>query len=89
MNTHNHKDDFIAISMRIILHSSLCERLLTKEARKSNNAARELYALLGFHEVALRSGYYSNDLEDGIIMNLDIANFVTSHGPEPRFAMHG
>ena len=38
------------------------------EVRESNRAARQLYQSLGFEEVTLRRGYYSDDGENAIVM---------------------
>ena len=38
------------------------------EVRASNQAARRLYASLGFDELAIRRGYYSNPKEDGLVL---------------------
>jgi [ribosomal protein S18]-alanine N-acetyltransferase len=40
----------------------------TLEVRESNEAARRLYASLGFEVVARRSGYYSTPEEDALIL---------------------
>ena len=64
-------------------------RQVTLEARKSNMAARALYERLGFQEVALRSAYYSNDLEDGVIMNLDLCDFMSSQTSNAKVAANG
>jgi ribosomal-protein-alanine N-acetyltransferase len=57
----------------------LCEDLLgwarargarraSLEVRASNSAARALYESLGFHEVAVRRGYYRDPEEDALVM---------------------
>jgi ribosomal-protein-alanine N-acetyltransferase len=38
------------------------------EVRRSNKAARELYAKLGFREVGVRRNYYVQEGEDAILM---------------------
>lgn len=38
------------------------------EVRKSNEAARNLYACMGFEQISVRNNYYSNPVEDGIVM---------------------
>jgi len=45
-------------------------RLFTLEVRQSNIAAIGLYQSLGFQCVATRKGYYSDNKEDALIMNL-------------------
>lgn len=41
------------------------------EVRASNEAAKALYHALGFHDLAVRSKYYSNPVEDALLMELD------------------
>jgi len=43
-------------------------RHVSLEVRISNNAARSLYDSLGFHEVAIRKGYYQDPPEDALVM---------------------
>jgi ribosomal-protein-alanine N-acetyltransferase len=48
-----------------------CDRSASKgllEVRASNHAARGLYRELGFEEVSLRSRYYTNPIEDAVLM---------------------
>lgn len=54
---------------------------VTLEVRRSNNAARRLYERLGFQEIALRSGYYSDNGEDAFVLQLDAREFL-SHEEE-------
>lgn len=49
---------------------------VTLEVRKSNEAAKKLYQVLGFSAKGLRKGYYSDDGEDAVIMALDLAAAV-------------
>ncbi|MBO5239781.1 MAG: ribosomal protein S18-alanine N-acetyltransferase [Lachnospiraceae bacterium] len=44
-----------------------CEQMML-EVRKSNTPAIQLYESNGFHPIAIRKNYYSNPIEDGIIM---------------------
>jgi ribosomal-protein-alanine N-acetyltransferase len=44
--------------------------LVTLEVRVSNEAARQLYAKLGFVEVGLRRAYYHDNGEDALLMTL-------------------
>jgi len=44
-----------------------CERALL-EVRPSNREARRLYRREGFQTIGLRKGYYSDDLEDALVM---------------------
>ena len=41
------------------------------EVRASNRAAQALYQGFGFRQVAVRSRYYSNPVEDAVLMELD------------------
>jgi ribosomal-protein-alanine N-acetyltransferase len=54
----------------------LCRRRRTTaiflEVRTSNRKAIELYELFGFIRIGLRRGYYSNPVEDALIMKLDL-----------------
>ena len=45
-----------------------CDTLML-EVRESNLAARTLYEKLGFYSVGRRKGYYSNPVEDAILMD--------------------
>lgn len=45
---------------------NLCDYFL--EVRASNVAARELYGVMGFTEAGVRSAYYENPPESGIVM---------------------
>jgi [ribosomal protein S18]-alanine N-acetyltransferase len=50
-----------------------CERSAIKsllEVRASNRPARRLYGQLGFKEVSVRSRYYTNPIEDAVLMEL-------------------
>ena len=42
------------------------------EVRSSNRKAIELYELFGFVRIGLRRGYYSNPVEDALIMKLEL-----------------
>ena len=46
----------------------LGSRCLTLEVRDSNEAARALYAKLGFVEIGRRRGYYRDPREDALIL---------------------
>jgi ribosomal-protein-alanine N-acetyltransferase len=41
---------------------------LTLEVRRSNNQALALYRKMGFEELGIRKNYYTNPVEDAIIM---------------------
>ena len=44
--------------------------LVTLEVRRGNLAAQALYLSLGFRSVGVRPGYYQDNREDAVIMNL-------------------
>jgi [ribosomal protein S18]-alanine N-acetyltransferase len=50
----------------------------TLEVRRSNEAARQLYERFGFSVVGVRHGYYSNPVEDALVLRRDDLT------PEPR-----
>jgi [ribosomal protein S18]-alanine N-acetyltransferase len=50
-----------------LLHA-LAVKEVRLEVRESNAAARSMYAAMGFEEVGLRRGYYSQPVEDAILM---------------------
>ena len=55
--------------------------LMTLEVRVSNDAARRLYAKLGFRDVGRRPHYYKDNLEDAILMTRDgLAEAVRNDG---------
>jgi ribosomal-protein-alanine N-acetyltransferase len=56
--------------MRFVMADAVRDgaRRATLEVRRSNEAARALYASLGFADVAVRERYYSHPEEDAIIM---------------------
>jgi ribosomal-protein-alanine N-acetyltransferase len=41
------------------------------ELRASNHAAHALYRSLGFRDVTIRPTYYTNPIEDALLMELD------------------
>lgn len=47
------------------------------EVRASNHAARRLYAGVGFRQVALRAQYYSNPIEDAVLMQRESVGVLT------------
>jgi ribosomal-protein-alanine N-acetyltransferase len=47
-------------------------RTVYLEVRRSNAAARALYAQLGFHEVTTRRGYYRSPVEDAVVLRTAI-----------------
>lgn len=52
----------------LIAQGAVCANL---EVRESNTAAQKLYQRFGFYEVNRRRGYYQDNGEDAILMNLD------------------
>jgi ribosomal-protein-alanine N-acetyltransferase len=55
--------------------------LMTLEVRVSNDAARRLYAKLGFRNVGRRPHYYKDNLEDAILMTREkLAEAVRTNG---------
>ncbi len=42
------------------------------EVRESNTSARKLYKSLGFKEIGRRKAYYSQPIEDALMMKLDL-----------------
>jgi len=50
-------------------------RVFFLEVRRSNEAALQLYGNLGFKEAHVRRGYYSNPVEDALIMIKDERNY--------------
>jgi ribosomal-protein-alanine N-acetyltransferase len=59
--------------------SELC-RILALEVRKSNSAAISLYKSIGCVAVGIRSGYYSDNNEDALVMVCELGASV----PEAR-----
>ncbi len=49
------------------------------EVRVSNGPARELYERFGFREIGIRKRYYSDPVEDGVLMSR-----ILGHGAEQR-----
>jgi len=45
-------------------------RLVTLEVRSTNAGAMALYRALGYREVGLRKGYYAEEGEDAVVMDL-------------------
>ena len=75
---------------RTLLDTVVCElnsrgvRWVTLEVRKSNVAAIGLYGSFGFSEVGLRERYYSDNQEDGLVMSLNIRQYL-----DTKLALHG
>lgn len=51
-------------------------QFISLEVRAGNTAARTLYDKLGFKPIGLRKGYYSNPVEDAVVMGLMVAPAV-------------
>jgi ribosomal-protein-alanine N-acetyltransferase len=47
-------------------------RLVTLEVRRSNAPARRLYEKLGFKVMGIRKAYYSNPVEDALVLGLTL-----------------
>jgi ribosomal-protein-alanine N-acetyltransferase len=56
----------------IALAASRGTRSLFLEVREANDVARRLYATVGFHVVGVRKQYYTEPVEDAIVMRLDL-----------------
>ena len=56
--------------------SSGC-RVVMLEVRRSNESALGLYQSFGFKSVGVRPGYYSDNGEDALLMNLDLPQAPT------------
>ena len=55
----------------IDLVRELNARLISLEVRASNKAAQSLYRKYNFNQVGLRTGYYTDNREDGVMMTAD------------------
>ena len=53
-----------------------CEQVML-EVRESNAAARQLYRKNEFEELAVRKQYYTQPVENGIVMNRKLTDFST------------
>ena len=56
------------------------------EVRESNTPALILYGSLGFYRVALRQGYYSDNGESTVLMNLELSSVYSAEGGALRRA---
>jgi ribosomal-protein-alanine N-acetyltransferase len=54
------------------------------EVRASNQAARALYQQMGFAQVSIRPRYYTNPVEDAVLMEMD--PLVMQTGPRQHRA---
>jgi ribosomal-protein-alanine N-acetyltransferase len=64
------------------LHANAA-KWVTLEVRRSNSVAKNLYESLGFSEVGIREGYYSDNKEDALILSLSISHFLDIYGEHP------
>ena len=55
---------------------------VTLEVRSGNKVARGLYEGCGFNEVGLRERYYSDNQEDGVVLKLNLQQFVNQFGAD-------
>jgi ribosomal-protein-alanine N-acetyltransferase len=58
--------------LEVITHEAaqLGAAVLTLEVRQSNDAARRLYERAGFYQDGVRKNYYTNPVEDALILSL-------------------
>lgn len=70
-----------------VLHELYRDGVLwcTLEVRRSNEIAQRLYGSLGFSEAAICERYYTDDLEDAVVMNLHLKDFIARH-PQPWYS---
>ena len=54
------------------------------EVRSSNTAAQALYSKFGFRRVSVRTQYYSNPIEDAVLMELDPITAEAVSNPSER-----
>lgn len=47
------------------------------EVRRSNSNAISFYKNAGFEEITVRSRFYSNPVEDAVVMKLEVKNVIT------------
>ena len=48
------------------------DKVISLDVRQSNSAAQGLYKKFGFQQAGLRSRYYQDNQEDGLVMNLNL-----------------
>jgi len=60
--------------MRLVLDNAALAgvRSVSLEVRVSNMPARSLYRKLGFEPIGLRKEYYTNPIEDALVLGLNI-----------------
>jgi ribosomal-protein-alanine N-acetyltransferase len=72
IETMRHKGIARALVMQALeVGLAQAARCAVLELRTSNHAAHALYQSLGFHDVATRPTYYTNPIEDALLMELD------------------
>ena len=63
------------------MNCKIWRRFISLEVRMSNVAAIELYKKTGFQTMAIRNSYYSNPVEDALVMlrplNGHLSDWVT------------
>ena len=77
---HRHGTGELLLLSVIDLAIEMNTRIITLEVRASNTAAQGLYYKYGFTQVGLRSGYYTDNREDAVLMtaeNITSASFQT------------
>ncbi len=55
-------------------------RIMTLEVRRSNIPALEMYRKKGFRDVGVRKGYYADNGEDAVLMDLDLEKKAAGMG---------
>lgn len=58
-------------------------RIMTLEVRRSNIPALEMYRKKGFRDVGVRKGYYADNGEDAVLMDLDLDQKRRDAAQEP------
>jgi ribosomal-protein-alanine N-acetyltransferase len=64
----------------LVRGAALGGRQATLEVRRSNQAAIRLYGSFGFRVQGVRTAYYSNPIEDALVLGLDSLSGVVSEG---------
>lgn len=57
-------------------------RIITLEVRRSNVPALNLYRRVGFRDVGVRKGYYTDNGEDAILMDKDLDVEISTSGED-------
>lgn len=71
-----------ALLLAWLIERAVAERreFITLEVRRSNYAARHLYAARGFRDAGVRKRYYQDNHEDALIMVLDLRDRIERAG---------